>query len=229
MIYISKIELPYRPGEPVHIQYNSTAFFDDKSINIATPKTLFTVLEQSLMDSQSYTNDLQSKLYDVNPFSSTITAIFTDPKNTPVTRSSAKSILGITSAGLAAALTFTMAVGVVLLRERKTTDDNDYDESLKKKINEDTTVAGETFVSETNTGSDGSCLSLSSSTGSKINYQVLNSTFSVEERINTTTPRGKPKETRMINTSNWISTPKRKPRSVADIERLLSLGDGDMK
>jgi len=187
------------------------------------------VLEQSLMDSQSYTNDLQSKLDDVNPFSSTTIAVFTDPKNTPVTRSSVKSILGITSAGLAAALTFTMAVGVVLLRERMSTRtaDNDDDESLKKEINGDTTVAGETFVSETITGSDNSYLSLSSSKGSKQNYQVLNSTFSLEERINVTTPRGKPKETRVINTSNWISTTKK--RSVADIELLLSLGDGDMK
>eukprot|EP00536_Pseudo-nitzschia_multiseries_P001031 jgi/Psemu1/282740/fgenesh1_pg.13_\ len=212
----------FTPGEPVHIQYNSTAFFDDKSINIPTQKTLFTVVEQSLVDPQLYIGDLQSKLNEVNPFSSTANASFTGPKTTPMTRSSTKSKLGIASAGVAAALTFTVVAGIVLLRKKNSTDGSGYSDSLTKPIKGDTTVAGETYISR------GSSLSASSSTGSVNRNEKRSSTSLGGERINTNTTERAADAIRIMYASNELDFPERKPRTVADIERLYSLRSSDI-
>lgn len=206
----------------MHIRYNSTAFFDKESIIVPTSETLFMVFEKSLEDPQPYIDELDSQLRDVNPFSSTINAIFTDPRDPPETRSSTtrtKSIFGI--AGAAAALALTIVAGILLYRKRNTTDDNTYDQSFNKQINGDATVAGETVDSESNNSIYDSSLSMSPSTGS-----IENNDLSKTSIINS--QRRKFEQAKTLQTANGISTHLRRPRTVAEIESLLSIGDGDI-
>jgi len=212
----------FTPGEPIHIQYNSTAYFDDTSINIPSPITLFSVVEQSLTDPQLYIGDLQSKLNKVNPFSCTVNASFTGTKQTPTTRSSMKSKLGIASAGVAAALTFTVVAGIVILGRRNSSDNGACDGSLTKPIKSDATLAGETYISR------GSSLSASSSSGSVKRNQKRNSIWSDEENISMKAAERTAEEIRIMYDSNELSSHERKPRTVADIERLLSLPSSDI-
>jgi len=164
----------------------------------------------------------------VNPFSSTTNAIFTDPEDPPENRSSttrAKSIFGI--AGAAAALTLTMVVGIALCRKRNSTDDNTCDGSFNKQINGDATVAGETFASETNNSTYDSNLSISSSIGSIENNKIQNSAARDTNNFDLRSTVGK-KKVKILQTANGISGSLRRPRTVAEIESLLSLGDGDI-
>ncbi|VEU33638.1 unnamed protein product [Pseudo-nitzschia multistriata] len=221
----------FTPGEPIHIQYNSTAYFDSKSINIPTAQNLFVVLENSLVSTQAYVDDLQSQLEEVNPFSSTTEAIFTDPKDLPVTQSSAKTEVGAASASVAAALTLTVVASALFLRMRKSTDDNVYDERVKKEIKGDTTVAGETYVMENDHFSQGISLSDSLSMRSSEHDQLPNSTSLLGETIHQNIPKSRTiKETGNVHDVSNGHSPavKNKPRTIEDIERLLSLGDCDI-
>jgi len=232
----------FTPGYPVHVQYNSTAYFSADSINIPTSKTLSIVLEKSLDDPQLYINELKDQLSEVNPFSTTTNAIITDPEDTPVTRSSTsqatRSIIGIASA--AATFTLTLFVAILLCRRRNPTDDN----SFNKKIEGDATVSGETFVSETQHSSiQGSSLSTCSSkssifslksssanrtTQTRDNYSTVRST-AVERPRKIDTRRRQSRQTKMLKDLHEISTVyEKRPRTVEEIEKLLTIGDGDI-
>jgi hypothetical protein len=213
-----------RPGEPaVHIQFNSTASFDEESINVPSADTLFTVLEESLEDPKSYIDLLKSQLSDLNPFSRTSNIVFTDPKETSNTRS-ATGAFGIAGAGVAMILTLTIVGGVVHCRKAKNSADcyDEYNESFSKHhISSDATVAGETFVSEINDSIyDGSISVLSA--GLAENYEIQKSESSLERNMD------KFNQQSIAQTSSRISDPLRRPRTVAEIENLLcSLDDGD--
>jgi hypothetical protein len=205
------------------------------------------VLEKSLDDPQLYINKLKEQLSEVNPFSTTANAIITDPEDTPVTRSftsqTTRSIIGIASA--AATFTLTLFVAILLCRRRNPTDDNSYNDEINKNIEGDATVSGETFVSETQHSSiQGSSLSTCSSKNSIFslksssanrttqtrdkNYSTVKST-SVERPRNIDTRRRQSKQTKVLKSPDEISTVFRKrPRTVEEIEQLLTIGDGDI-
>jgi hypothetical protein len=178
----------------------------------------------------------------VNPFSTTTNAIITDPEDTPVTRSSTsqatRSIIGIASA--AATFTLTLFVAILLCRRRNPTDDN----SFNKKIEGDATVSGETFVSETEHSSiQGSSLSTCSSKSSifslksssanqtpqtRDSYSTVRST-AVERPRKIDTRRRQSRQTKMLKDLHEISTVyEKRPRTVEEIEKLLTIGDGDI-
>jgi len=215
----------FTPGEPIHIQYNSTAYFDEDSINVPTSETIFTVLAKSLENPKPYTDELKSKLSEVNPFSSTTKTVFTDPKATPVTQSTttrAKSVFGIAGAGVVMVLTLAIVAGVVRCRNINNSDDNEYNETFRKQIYGDTTVAGETFVSETNDSTYDCSISIASSIGFLENNEMRKFESSVKRNTNKDNQR-------ITQTLNGISAPRRRPRTVAEIENLFSLGeDGDI-
>lgn len=215
-----------RPGEPIHIQYNSTASFDkESSVNIPTPETLFTVLKESLKSPKTYVDLLKSQLSNDNPFSSTTNTVITDPRATPETRSAktrSTSMFGIAGAGVIMVLTLTIFVGVNRRRNDDKTDDN---VSFSKKIRSDSTVAGETFVSEINDSTyDGRSVSMFSSTGFVENNRMRKYESSAEKNYS----RTKYDDHDIRQMSDVIMAPQRRPRTVAEIENLLSLGDGDV-
>jgi len=205
------------------------------------------VLEKSLDDPQLYINKLKEQLSEVNPFSTTTNAIITDPEDTPVTRSftsqTTRSIIGIASA--AATFTLTLFVAILLCRRRNPTDDNSYNDEINKNIEGDATVSGETFVSETQHSSiQGSSLSTCSSKNSIFslksssanrttqtrdkNYSTVKST-SVERPRNIDTRRRQSKQTKVLKTPDEISSVfNKRPRTIEEIEKLLSIGDGDI-
>jgi hypothetical protein len=205
------------------------------------------VLEKSLDDPQLYINKLKEQLSEVNPFSTTTNAIITDPEDTPVTRSftsqTTRSIIGIASA--AATFTLTLFVAILLCRRRNPTDDNSYNDEINKNIEGDATVSGETFVSETQHSSiQGSSLSTCSSKNSIIslksssanrttqtrdkNYSTVKST-SVERPRNIDTRRRQSKQTKVLKTPDEISSVfNKRPRTIEEIEKLLTIGDGDI-
>ncbi|MGK3751338.1 MAG: hypothetical protein ACI8RD_003639 [Bacillariaceae sp.] len=205
------------------------------------------VLEKSLDDPQLYINKLKEQLSEVNPFSTTANAIITDPEDTPVTRSftsqTTRSIIGIASA--AATFTLTLFVAILLCRRRNPTDDNSYNDEINKNIEGDATVSGETFVSETQHSSiQGSSLSTCSSKNSIFslksssanrttqtrdkNYSTVKST-SVERPRNIDTRRRQSKQTKVLKTPDEISSVfNKRPRTIEEIEKLLTIGDGDI-
>jgi hypothetical protein len=205
------------------------------------------VLEKSLDDPQLYINKLKEQLSEVNPFSTTTNAIITDPEDTPVTRSftsqTTRSIIGIASA--AATFTLTLFVAILLCRRRNPTDDNSYNDEINKNIEGDATVSGETFVSETQHSSiQGSSLSTCSSKNSIFslksssanrttqtrdkNYSTVKST-SVERPRNIDTRRRQSKQTKVLKTPDEISSVfNKRPRTIEEIEKLLTIGDGDI-
>lgn len=214
----------FTPGEPVHIQYNSTAFFDEKSISIPTSETLSTVLAKSLENSKSYTDQLKSQLSEVNPFSSTTDTVFTDPKAALMTRSTttrAKSVFGIAGAGVVMALTLTLFAGVARYRNRINIDDNEYNKTFSKQIRGDTTVAGETFVSDNNDSIYDSSISIFSSSGFVEKNEMRKYESSVKKKTNEDNKSH-------TQTSNDINAHPRRPRTVAEIENILSLEYDDI-
>jgi len=191
----------FTPGQPVHIQYNSTAIFDEISVFLPTSKTLLRVLEKSLENPKLYTDELTSQLSEVNPFSSTTNTIFTDPKDAPATRSaSTRANKVFVAAGVGVVMLMTLTIVTTIFRRRNgdNPDGDEYHEAFHKKIRSDTTVAGETFVSETNDSLYDGNTSIFSSIGLVENDEIRN-----------------------------YEDPLRKPRTLAEIEDLLSIGDGD--
>lgn len=155
--YFSRV----RPGDPVQVQWESTAVFTTDSVVIPTPDFLNGVLEESLNDPQDYLNEL-SMLNTENPFSTTTDAMFATPQNPPpssssttTTRNTGANVSGII--GAAAGLTVVLAA-FVLYRNRRVVDDGS--DASKKSGKGDTTVAGDTFMEDTHAssadGDDGS-------------------------------------------------------------------------
>lgn len=160
---------------------------------------------------------------EVNPFSSTTNIILTDPKVTTVTRSittRAKSVFGIAGAGVLMVLTLTILTGITRCRNANSNGKNDNTVSFRKQIRCDTTAAGETFISDTNdSGYDGT-FSIFSSTGFEEKNEMRKFDSPLEDIKN------KSNQFEItIQTSNGDSAPPRRPRTVAEIENLLSLGD----
>lgn len=155
------------------------------------------VLEKSSENPKSYTDELKSQLIEENPFSSTINTVFTDPKAEPVPRSTttrANKVFVIAGVGVVMLMTLSIVTGIVRCRNVNNTDGDEYNEAFHKKIRSDTTVAGETFVSEAYDSL----------------YDGNISIFSVEN-----------------DEIRKYEDPLRRPRTVAEIENLLSIGDGD--
>lgn len=238
LTYLTKQFLPwfrflinpnYRPGDPIHIQYNSTAIFTENSINVPTTQTLFDVLEKSLVNPQAYINDVQLQVSDVNPFSSTTSVKFTNPKPTPTARSSVKSNLAIASAGVVALFTLSLVAGVVLLRDKSVTGENSYQENMQKGFGGDVTVAGETYVSESQNSGHDCSLSTSSSKGSvEMINEIRSSGSAVGMRFSSATYKKSRENKSLPQSENDFRSPGRRPRTVAEIERLLSFKSGDI-
>lgn len=239
----------FTPGDPVHVQYNSTAYFSADSINIPTSETLAIVLSESLNDPQSYINELKAQLSDKNPFSTTTKVTFTDPQDTPVTRSAftsqIRSIAGIAS--VAASSILTMFAAFFFCCRRNCSDDSSYNEVLNKKMNGDATIS--TFGSETGHSSihDNSfsvCSSRCSISNKEIKYfskrastkkktharPKSNSSVGsiIEQRSNISTQKRKCKKTNILQAPNEIIPVYRRPRTVEEIEKLLTIVDGDI-
>jgi hypothetical protein len=160
-----------------------------------------TVLEKSLENPKLYTDELKSQLSEVNPFSSTTNTVFTDPKDEPATRSAstrANKVFVVAGVGVVMLMTLTIVTGIVRRRNSDNSDGDEYNEAFHKKIRSDTTVAGETFVSESNDSLYDGNISMFSSSDLVENEEIRN-----------------------------YEDPLRKPRTVAEIENLLSIGDGD--
>ncbi len=189
------------------------------------------VLKEAVEPPTPYINTLKEKLSEGNPFASTTNVVAVDPKATPTKRSietSTTSVIGIASAGALMVLTLAMFVGIVRGRKDKKYDDEHYNESFNKKQDHcDTTVAGETFVSEIDSTYDG-------------NVSTLSSSICVVERNNSTTT---PEESSVSEseTDEYLIDQKypsrtedesiaslQRPRTVAEIEQLLSMGYGDV-
>lgn len=240
----------YRTGDPVHVQYNSTAFFSADSIKIPTSETLSMVLLESLNDPQPYINELKAQLSDKNPFSTTTKVTFTDPQDTPVTRSAFTSqIRGKAEiASVVASFILTMFVAFFFCCRRNRSADSSYNEVLNKKMNGDATIS--TFVSETGHSSiqDNSlsvCSSKCSISNKEVNYsskkasakketqtRAKNNNSSVgsriEQRSKISTQKRKSDEMNILQAPNGINTVYRIPRTVEEIEKLLTIMDGDI-
>ena len=170
-----------------------------------------------------YIDRLKTELNKLNPFSTTTNTEFTDPKETPGTksiRSRVNSLIGVAGAGAVMMLTL---VGASYLRHKNDDkiDDNQFDKAFDKSISGDTTVAGETFISETNdsTTYDGSSL-MRSSSGLEINeFPKIES--SMRRSMDECTQSNSEK-------SHGIYTFMGRPRTVAEIENLLLSADDDV-
>ena len=170
-----------------------------------------------------YIDRLKTELNKLNPFSTTTNTEFTDPKETPgtkSTRSRVNSLIGVAGAGAVMMLTL---VGASYLRHKNgdKIDDNQFDKAFDKSISGDTTVAGETFISETNdsTTYDGSSL-MRSSSGLEINeFPKIESSMrrSMDECTQSNS-----------EISHGIYTFMGRPRTVAEIENLLLSADDDV-
>lgn len=191
-------------------------------MNIPTADTLLQVLKQSVEPPDDYTDELKSKLAGSNPFSTTATVAITNPKPTPTTRSSktrSESMFGI--AGASAMVVITLAVFVGVARKRKEyrqDEDDDFNIAPKKHSHCDTTVAGETFVSDFNDSLYDASVSIfaSSSVGAEGNY--VQNAGSADESYN-----GMDDDSSISQRSDDLRSPQeRKPRTVAEIENMLS-------
>eukprot|EP00535_Pseudo-nitzschia_heimii_P010662 CAMPEP_0197177902 /NCGR_PEP_ID=MMETSP1423-20130617/3344_1 /TAXON_ID=476441 /ORGANISM="Pseudo-nitzschia heimii, Strain UNC1101" /LENGTH=469 /DNA_ID=CAMNT_0042627523 /DNA_START=71 /DNA_END=1481 /DNA_ORIENTATION=+ len=199
----------FTPGEPIHVQYNSTASFDENSMTLPTSEVLYSVLVRSLENSKPYIDRLKSDLNSENPFSSTTSAIFTYPKDTPATRNatSTNSVVGIVGAGVVMSMILSIFVCVIRRRNVDDTVDNECNGSFSKQICGDTTIAGDTFIIESNDDTYDSGISILTSIDTK--------ELSVKSNI-------RRHRDDVEQTSNVIQT-HRKPRTVAEVENLLML------
>mmetsp|Transcript_36400 Transcript_36400/g.39478 ORF Transcript_36400/g.39478 Transcript_36400/m.39478 type:complete len:526 (-) Transcript_36400:64-1641(-) len=239
----------FTPGDPVHVQYNSTAFFSADSINVPTSETLSMVLSESLNDPQSYINELKAQLSEHNPFSSTTKVTFTDPQDTPVTRSAFTSqIRGIAGiASVAASSILTMFAAFFFCCRRNCSDDSSYNEVLNKKMNGDATIStlgSDTGHSSIHDNSFSVCSSRCSISNKEIKYSskrasTKNKTQTrpknnssvgsrIEQRRNISTQKKKCKKTNILQAPNEIIPVYRRPRTVEEIEKLLTIVDGDI-
>ncbi|KAG7358565.1 hypothetical protein IV203_015154 [Nitzschia inconspicua] len=137
------------PGDPVQVQWESTAVFTSDSIVVPTPQFLKGVLEESLDDPQDYINSL-SELTSTNPFSTTTDVMFGTPldpassSTTTTNRNSNANVGGII--GAVAGLSVVLAT-FALYRNRKLGDENS---GISRKYGKgDNTVAGDTFMGDT--------------------------------------------------------------------------------
>ena len=73
----------FRFGEPVHVQYESIAFFSQDSVILPQPQFLYSVLEQSLDNDRDYIIALENELPDSNVFRTTTNAVFAEPEDPP--------------------------------------------------------------------------------------------------------------------------------------------------
>lgn len=154
----------FTPADPIHVQYQSSAYFSADSINIPSAETLTNVLLQSLDDPKPYIDKLKAELSDSNPFCTTIEATFTDPRAIPVTRSYFTSQMGeipvARIAGAIACFTITIFASFLFLRRRNVTvhtiaKDSNYiydDEVRSKRRNGNTVNLREAFVDESGDG-----------------------------------------------------------------------------
>ena len=158
---------------------------------------------------EDYIDVLQAELDENNPFSTTATVALTTPKPAPTTRGSktrSESMFGI--AGASAMVVITLAVFVGVARKRKDyrlDDDDDFNIAPKKQDHSDTTVAGETFVSDFNDSLYDASISVFASSHYTQNAESDDDHSSVSER-----------------SENLRSSHERKPRTVAEIEKMLS-------
>ena len=139
-------------GQPIWIEYGSSAVFDASSTVVPTVEMLDATLETAFQGENlnGYIGMLQS-LPPGNVFSTTIFVNQTEAGQTRIVTSSSSSqkretaiIGGGTAAGAAAVLI--LAAGLLYYR-RQQDDDNDNDAKPKdKKINSSITVAGETYA-----------------------------------------------------------------------------------
>jgi hypothetical protein len=142
------------PGDPVQVQWESTAFFTSDSVVIPTPDFLNGVLDESLEDPEEYIDSLD-QLSSENPFSTTTDAMFATPKDPPsssspsTTRNNASGMPGII--GAVAGLTLLLA-GFVLYRNRRKLDEHDSDAN-RNRCKGDKTVGGDTFMGDTHASS----------------------------------------------------------------------------
>ena len=184
-------------------------------MTVPTSEILYSVLEKSLENPKPYIDKLKSDLNNINPFSSTTSSVFTDPKATTATRSAAtrtKSMFGIAGAGVVMSVILSIFVCVARRRNMDDTDDDECNERFSKHIYGDTTVAGDTFIIEKNDDTHDGIISILTSTETK----------DLSEKSKTVSHYHDDGQR-----SNVIRA-HRKPRTVAEIESLLMLGGGDI-
>ena len=114
------VNAEYRRGEPIQMEYNSTAFFDTDSLNIPSTLDLDVLLKQAFQgqNGENYTLLLQDYLNETNPFSTT-----TSVQQMIATTDSAKSetqsrILAATLTSVAA-VTALVAIGIFVRRKKR--------------------------------------------------------------------------------------------------------------
>jgi len=138
----------YLPDEPIVVQYMSTAYFSEDTIQVPRVAVLDVVLLDAFSDNQArngFVIDLR-KLPDENPFSTTSFVAFGTADGSSSSRTGA--IIGVGAAGLALLL----GGGYVIRRNRAGRDEDIYGEdNLNKHAREDdvSTFAGETIAGET--------------------------------------------------------------------------------
>ena len=194
------------------------------SVNIPTSDILLTVLGQSVEFPEDFIDELQSELRKNNPFSSTKNIVLTEPKDLVKTRSAktrSTSVFGIAGAGAVMVMTLAIFAGAIRRRNDYSTDDDNYSKTFNKQDCCDTTVAGETFVSESSDSTYDGAMSMLSSPSVVENNDVPK----IESSEGTNKERNDKKSV-SERTGNKIrgGPPRRKPRTVAEIETLLSLG-----
>jgi hypothetical protein len=173
----------FRFGEPVHVQYESIAFFSEDSVILPQPNFLYSVLTQTLDDDRDYITTLESQLAGTNIFTTTTKAIFVEPEDPPPGRSgsneeqndqggatagtlnrerSADSPALPAVAGAAAGISV-LAAAFLLYRGRRRVGQNVGTRSYYKNSHGGATVSGETyetFAAETHEEDDTSTSSL---------------------------------------------------------------------
>ena len=180
------------------------------------------VLKQSVEPPKDYTDELMLKLSENNPFATTTTAAITNPKATPTTQSSttrSASMYGIV--GASAMLAVTLAVFVGVARRRKdysADDDDDYNIASKKKDRGDTTVAGDTFVSDFNDSLYDASISIFPSPSIGVEGNALQNVGSADDSDNGLDDHSSISR----RTDGLRSSQELKPRTVAEIENMLS-------
>jgi hypothetical protein len=121
------LHLVFRQGQPIEMEYESAAFFDEESSNIPSSTDLDFLLSQAFLDQNmaNYTRLLQG-LNKTNPFSTTtsVTQTFSNSsQNFPDTESkNTKLIIGTTLAS-AAAVGALFAIGIFVRNGRRKRED----------------------------------------------------------------------------------------------------------
>jgi len=138
----------YELDKPIGVQYISTAYFSEDTIQVPRVAVLDVVLNDAFSDNQArngFVIDLR-KLPDENPFSTTSFVAFGPADESSSSRTG--TIIGVGAAGLALLL----GGGYVIRRNRAGRDEDIYGEdNLNKHAREDdvSTFAGETIAGET--------------------------------------------------------------------------------